>query len=270
MSNMMILLQTDHGYMAKVLDVIQLQATNLVRGAPVNHRLLESVFAYLSGYPDQCHHPKEELVYRKLLGRCPDMAESLDGLVGEHEKLARLTENLSQAISESRQGRPGVGERLASQLDEFLECYRQHMSTEEQQFFPAALQLLSHDDFEEIDFTLFDQADPLFNSDTEARFAELRDEILRMGAAERIDADTRDESAWVAALRDIGAFNEAMRQLDGATCLTPASDGGFDLEHQGKILVHIPECNESRAAWCAYFFWKGAAPIQGERRMRGE
>lgn len=24
----------------------------------------------------------------------------------------------------------------------------------------------------------------------------------------------------------------------------------------GNIVAHIPACSESRAAWCAYFFWK--------------
>ena len=123
MPNIMMLLQVDHGNMAKLLDVIQQQVMNMTRGVPVNYSLLESAFTYLLGYPEQCHHPKEELVYRKLLSRCPDMAESLNDLVEEHEKLGTLTGNLSRAIRESLHDPRAANKGLARQLGEFLGQY---------------------------------------------------------------------------------------------------------------------------------------------------
>jgi hemerythrin-like domain-containing protein len=259
MSDTIMLLKSDHGNMARVLALIQQQVQDFARGAPVNRRLLETTFAYLSEYPDRCHHPKEELVYRKLLGRCPEMEEALGDLVGEHDELKRLTESLGHALRESRRERRGLDEPLADRLMEFVEFYRRHMIAEEQQFFPAALQLLSRDNFDEIDFTVFDQPDPLFDQETEGRFVELRDEILRVGRDERLDADIRGESAWLASLGDLAAFNVAMERIDESIRLIHASSGGYDLEREGKRIVHIPECDESRAAWCAYFFWKGSA-----------
>lgn len=260
MPNIMMLLQVDHGNMAKLLDVIQQQVMNMTRGVPVNYSLLESAFTYLLGYPEQCHHPKEELVYRKLLSRCPDMAESLNDLVEEHEKLGTLTGNLSRAIRESLRDPRAANKGLARQLGEFLDFYRHHMIEEEQQFFPAALQLLSRDNFAEIDFTLFDQADPLFNREIDERFAELRDEIMRLGVTEKANIDNRTETAWLATVQDVAAFNEAMEQSGISIRLSRSSEGGYDLEHEGNIIVHIPECNEHCAAWCAYFFWKGHGP----------
>ena len=59
------------------------------------------------------------------------------------------------------------------------------MLMEEQHFFPLALQRLSRNDFAEIEFTLFDQPDPLFNRDAETRFAELRAEIARLAMADK-------------------------------------------------------------------------------------
>ena len=255
MSNVVLLLQIEHRNMAKLLDLIQQQATNMDRGDAVNHRLLESAFAYLSSYPDRCHHPKEDLVYRKLLSRYPEMAVSLKDLVTEHEKLAQSTRNLTAALGESQQAQPAVPDRLADHLMEFLSLYRHHMLMEDQHFFPVALQRLSSDDFEEIDFRLFDQPNPLLDRESEGMFAELRQEISRLGAAEKI-SDNREEAALLAAIQDLAAFNEAMGRSGNAVCLVRSSQEGYELEHNGNVLVHIPACSESRAAWCAYFYWK--------------
>ena len=256
MPDVMTLLHLDHRKIAKVLDLIQQQATNMAQRAPVNYRLLEITLDYLSGYPDQCHHPREDLIYRKLLSRFPDIAKSLTDLVEEHEKLAYLTRNLSRALGESPHGLAAVNEGLADQLRAFLGVYRRHMLMEEQHFFPLALQRLSHSDFAEIDFTLFDQLDSVFNREAEGKFAELRDEILRLGITEKAGADQREESALLSTFVDIAAFNESMQRIGDPMTLIRSSEGGYELVRMGNILVHIPACSETRAAWCAYFFWK--------------
>jgi len=260
MSNVVMLLQADHRNMAKLLDLIQQQAKNMARRAPANYRLLESIFAYLSGYPDQCHHPKEDLLYRKLLGRQPDMAGSLKDLVKEHEKLASSTSDMMKAIAASRRDPPAPNERLADQLMEYLDLYRHHMRMEDQHFFPAALQGLSRDDFAEIDFTLFDRPDPLFDPESEEKYAELREEIARLGAAEKASGHNREEAVLLASIQGIATFNDAMQRSGEPLLLVRSPVGGYELHREGSVLVHIPACSEARAAWCAYFYWKAAAP----------
>ena len=63
MSDTIRVLQQEHRNVAKVLALIQQQAINLATRAPANFRLLEGCMLYLSSYPEQCHHPKEDLVY---------------------------------------------------------------------------------------------------------------------------------------------------------------------------------------------------------------
>ena len=259
MSNLITSLQIDHRNMVGLLDVIQQQATHLTRGEPVNYRLLDSAFAYLSGYPDRCHHPKEDLVYRKLVTRRPDLATSLENLVAEHEQLAQLTRNLTAALAEPRQAALPGGNYLAERLTEFLRLYRHHMLMEDQHFFPAALRWLSPDDFAEIDFTLFDQPDPLLDPSAEGTFAELRGGIMQLAAREKTSSDAHQEAALLAEIRDPATFNAAMQRSGTAVRLVGSSQTGYELEHNGKVLVHIPACSESRAAWCAYFYWKATA-----------
>ena len=241
--------------MGRLLGFLRQQATNMSLRAPVNHRLLQIAFEYLSGYPDQCHHPKEDVLYRKLVSRSPDLLGSLADLIEEHKKLAEMTRNLRRAVDESQQD-PSALAGLADRLTAFLDFYQRHMLTEEQRFFPLALQRLSRDDLAEIDFTLFDQPDPLFNEEAEEKFATLSDEIARLGVAGKASADQREESALLAAFRDIESFNEAMRRMGERVSLIRSPGGGYELERMGRILVRIPACSEPRAAWCAYFFWK--------------
>lgn len=256
MPDVIMVLQLDHRRMSRLLGFIQQQVANMIRRAPVNYWLLESAFEYLSAYPEKCHHPKEDAVYHKLLARCPGAAEALRELDKEHQKLSGLTLKLREAICASRLSRPAVNDELADQLWSFLDYYRLHMLMEENLFFPMALENLTRDDFAEIDYTLFDQPDPLFNQVAEERFAALRDEITRIGVAEQGRTSERVEAASLASFHDIAAFNAAMKRAGEPVHLTRLTSGGYELDRSGQTLVHIPACSESRAAWCAYFFWK--------------
>ena len=256
MPDTVIILQLEHRKMRKLLGLIQQQVTNIYLRAPVDNRLLQIAFEYLSGYPDQCHHPKEDVLYRKLVSRFPDLVQSLNDLVEEHEKLADMTRNLCQVIAESQHDSSTLNERLADQLRAFVDFYHHHMLMEEEHFFPVALQRLSRNDFAEIDFTVFDKPDPLFNKEAEEKFAKLSDEITRLGIADKASADQREESALLATFLDIATFNDRMQKIGEPVRLISTSEGGYKLERKGNLLVHIPACSESRAAWCAYFFWK--------------
>jgi len=249
--------------MESLLGYLRRQATAMSQRAPVNDRLLQTAFEYLSGYPDQCHHPKEDLLYRKLVSRSPELVESLADLVSEHKKLADSTRNLRQVMDESRQD-PSALEGLADRLRAFVDFYQHHMLMEERHFFPLALQRLSRNDFAEIDFTLFDRPDPLFNQEAEEKFAKLSEEITRLGIADKASADQREESSLLAGFRDITSFNETMRRMGEPVSLVRSSGGGYELECMGKIPVRIPACSEPRAAWCAYFFWKASTTRKGQ------
>jgi hemerythrin-like domain-containing protein len=259
MPDTMVLLQFEHRNMTSLLGVLQQQITQMKRGAPVNFNVLTSALAYLSDYPDQCHHPKEDVVYGRLLDRHPHMAPNLKDLVAEHARLAALTRELGRAIDESRQNPEGTKQNLAHELDGFVDFYRQHMAMEEQYLFPAARKYLSSDDWADIDFAVFDRPDPLFEQDTEVRFRELRQEIMRVGAADSAAYREREETASLLAMQDVAAFNDAMRQHGDTLRLARSSQRGYQLERAGNVLARIPDCTESQAAWCAWFFWKGMA-----------
>lgn len=250
------ILQLEHRNLAKVLDILHHQAANASTGTPPNARLLELAVEYLAGFPDECHHPKEDVLYRKLVSRSPELAASLKNLVQEHADLATLTGDLRQAVARSRQDPRALEAGLAKQLVSFVDHYRHHMRMEEQHFFPLAQQRLSRNDIAEMDFALYDRPDPVFNQAAEQRFAELIDAIARQESLEQAGADQREEAALLATFKNIATFNETMERRGEPIGLIGGAQGGYDLVRNGRTLAHIPACDEPRAAWCAYFFWK--------------
>ena len=258
MSDTLLMLRLEHENISHVLDVLEDQIQRLKSHAPIDVSLLRLSIGYLMGFPEECHHPKEDLVYRALLEREPQRANALPNLGAEHELLATFTERI-----ESETRGEIIDERaLADLLREYVDTYRDHIATEEKYFFPAALESLTRDDLAALDFQLFDRKDRLFDKVAEARFAKLRDEITTRAGAEGGDSSltaARVPIGEIELLRGLGSiegFNKLMNRCGFR--LSAYRSGGYALKRDGQWLLDIFECDEARAAWCAYYYLKGA------------
>ncbi len=175
MSDVLFLLRLEHQNMSRLLNALENQLDDLERGRTIDPAILTSILNYCLTYPDECHHPKEDLVLHWLCARAPDAALAVGDLRGEHRHLANLTRDFATAIRTTPAATASALQRLGPS---FLDAYRRHMSMEEMVFFPAALKALSPYDWEEIDFEVFDRTDPLFSEPAERQFQALRDAIL--------------------------------------------------------------------------------------------
>lgn len=264
MPDSILVLQLEHRKIGKVLGVLQHQLSQLKAGLPVDRLLFDTAMDYLAGFPDQCHHPKEDLVYRKLASRFPALADSVRDLTREHEDIGHLTRELRQAFSDSRLQTDVGDAALAERLQEFLEFYNLHMTMEEQHFFPTALQHLSQRDFEEIDFSLYEQLDSELSQESEATFASLLSAVASMGNLDAANDALREEAALLSGIQDVDTFREWMRQRGEAIKVARHPDGGYTLVRDGRSLLRIPACSEARAVWCAYYYLKGEAAAVAE------
>jgi hemerythrin-like domain-containing protein len=261
MSDAIRLLYLEHRSIARVLDVVESQLGLLERGHEPDEILLQLAVDYFAGYSDECHHPKEDLLFRKLRARAPDAADGLADLLQEHRELRKVSLELSRQVDRLRSGTLEGNGELCNALRRFLRANRGHMAAEERNFFPAVTRTLTPEDLAEIEFQVLDRPDPLVDQATETRFKRLRDEIDRRAeanvrAAQRTAVQWRDESATL--LRgptDVTRFN-AIWSGRGARLVRIAT-GGYSLERDGAQIVFVPECSEERAVWCALFYLKG-------------
>ena len=66
-----------------------------------DYRLLEVIADYLLSYPDEVHHPKEDLIFLKFQGRDSDDASKLSQLLDEHRELREITQEFAATLGDS-------------------------------------------------------------------------------------------------------------------------------------------------------------------------
>lgn len=173
-------LKLDHRNMSRILDLVQGELEVMRASEPPDLELLHSVMDYALHYPDLCHHPKEDVIYRRLVRRNPGTEARVGDLVREHVRLGELTRKLAAALHNMAHDVEMPRAWLEKLIEEFISAYRRHIAVEEQTFFPAVLVTLTDDDWEEIDAMAGAEEDPLFGGRLAGAYRGLYDRIMRL------------------------------------------------------------------------------------------
>jgi hemerythrin-like domain-containing protein len=177
MTDVLLLLRLEHKNFDELLNLIDEQRHNLEQGGDVDINLLQSIIEYFSGYPDECHHPVEDIVLQRLCVRDSSAVPDINRLSKEHREIERLTGLLATTLTATVNTGNAQTPELGEVMQQFVSNYRNHMKMEEECFFSTAAKALSKEDWEVIEFDLFDRDDPLFDRAAHARFRGLREEI---------------------------------------------------------------------------------------------
>ncbi len=178
-------LRQEHANIAKLLDILEAQLGRFDRAEAPDYEIVQGIADYFVGFPDRCHHPKEDLVYGKLRVRDPAAAAAVGDLEAEHAKVAdrirRFAETIGHVTGDLEVSREFVDRTVRA----FIGAERRHMALEEERFFPAALQALTDADWAEIDAQVGDENDPVFGDDAGREFAAVRENIIAWDAEGR-------------------------------------------------------------------------------------
>jgi len=169
----------EHATMARLLNILDQQVEVFEAGGQPDYAIVEDIVLYFLTYPDQCHHPKEDLLARKLLEKVPDKAARLRGLAELHEELSQLTRKVAGIVRGVLNDQELPRDEVVRATKEFIDSQRHHMEMEEEHFLPLAEQALSQSDLAELSSDLFEGEDPLFGSKAEEHYAMLRERILK-------------------------------------------------------------------------------------------
>ncbi|HCY62476.1 MAG TPA: ABC transporter [Oxalobacteraceae bacterium] len=150
-------------------------------GADAPAEVIAMMLDYLGSYIGQMHHPKEDAyLFRILRERSPQAVADIDMLQSEHfaeaQQLASLHSTALAVARGERAARPAFFESL----DSFIDHTRKHIRHEETTVMPLAREVLTEEDWREIDAAFLNNDDPLFGANAKAEFAELRANLVRL------------------------------------------------------------------------------------------
>jgi hemerythrin-like domain-containing protein len=153
------LLQIDHRNMRQLLRVLEEEIDIYGASGVADFDLMKQIIDYTLHYPNLIHHPREDLLFRRLLARDPTSGPLIGDLAREHAELAQLTQ------------------RFAATL-------RQHIATEEKTLFPRVMAVFEDSDWAELDAFATTGYDPLFGSSIEKHYLDLHARIMQIRQAD--------------------------------------------------------------------------------------
>jgi hemerythrin-like domain-containing protein len=170
----------DHRNMRLLLDIIEEEMNAYGDGRVPDFDLLRMIAEYTLEYPDLVHHPKEDLVFERVVMRDPGANTVIGHLVREHKELGGLTRRFAGALSDAARDVELPREWLDSLTREYLLANRMHMQTEETHFFPRALAILTDEDWAEIERSAANTEDRVFGNEVAESYLYLYERILAL------------------------------------------------------------------------------------------
>ena len=165
----------EHDHIRKTLNLLEMQFLDLCRGRTPDLSLMRSIIVYIQEYPEQTHHPLEDMIFSILLER-EEKVKLLQNLMTDHTGLELVTRKLRESLESYINGSFSK-EMLKHQLSTFLIKQRQHLYTEEIEIYPLAQRILTKTDWEKIQSTVPRRDDPVFGKRTQNDYERLYREI---------------------------------------------------------------------------------------------
>jgi len=153
-------LSTDHAVMAGVLNLLAAEINKDDADSEPDFQVIARILDYFLSFPDLCHHPKEDLIFRKLEERDAEAAKRVGDLVAEHNKLAGIVHKLAFTATRKALGEDEPDSAwFISMARNLLAAHLSHIEMEDAYFFPVALEVLTDGDWAEIEgqFTKYNE-----------------------------------------------------------------------------------------------------------------
>lgn len=183
MTNTMTIIRSEHSSIAFLLGLLERQTNLIEKTGQPDLKLITEIADYFRSFPDLHHHPKEDLVLRRLRKRAAGLDTQIDEIELDHDRLSDQLHAFSRTVVALLvDPSPVTRANFLQAARSFIEREREHMAIEERFFFPAAEKWLTDEDWVEIDEAVSQFVDPLSAPDAGHRFFALRGHLDRWRA----------------------------------------------------------------------------------------
>jgi hemerythrin-like domain-containing protein len=171
--------RAEHTVFSRLLQFLEKEVDVFHDGGQPNYDLMVDIVTYLRHFPDLHHHPREDKAFEILVAHDPDLRIPLERLRQEHRVIAAAGEDLLKTLNEAASDALITRASVEAVAAMYLVYYRHHIASEEEDVLPRARQLMSPQEWRDVESVAPGGHDPLFGSKGEAGYRELRRHIAR-------------------------------------------------------------------------------------------
>ena len=171
-------LRLEHLRMSQLLAILEKELNLFDESEVPDYEVINEIIEYFADFPDRCHHPKEDAIYRRLKEVNPALTDKVGDLEAEHLELAEKLQLIATVVRNVIDGGEVSRSRVHEVISDFIVSQRRHLATEERTFFRLAKQALTETDWTDVQSTLSREMDPLVESSTMEKFENLRHRIV--------------------------------------------------------------------------------------------
>jgi len=144
-------LRLDHARLSRVLREIEVQRTRLGTAPEPARAVLGEALDYLVEYLHGHHHPREDLLFARLVPLRADLGDELRELARDHDTGGVRARQLARALARLPASGARAADRFARGLQAYVDETRDHMRREERAIFYAGVEpWLSDDEWQEL------------------------------------------------------------------------------------------------------------------------
>ncbi|MEJ2765445.1 hemerythrin domain-containing protein [Photobacterium sp. MCCC 1A19761] len=169
-------IHTEHGYITRLLNILQQKLVAIQQGKEVNYQLIKDIVDYLQKHAEYCHHPKEDALYHYYQSHYGDSREMKD-LALEHAELAKLTQEFSETVDMILMDAVIPLDVFASKLNTFVKRQKAHLEFEEKYILPLIRKTFTAADWVAVSTQYEEYADPLFGDQVSERYRSLAERL---------------------------------------------------------------------------------------------
>ena len=181
-------IEAEHRNMWRVTNALGVLADRLADPSAAADRATDLatvalIADYLESFTERFHHPKEsDLLFARIRRRSNEGAAIIDRLERDHEMSPHQVERIRDLARPSAGAAPESerAARLVEEIATFRHRLGEHMRLEEDVTFPLARQVLTAEDWTEVDAGFDAHVDPLGDPEAPAEIALLRARITQL------------------------------------------------------------------------------------------
>ena len=171
-------LHEEHRNIARLLAVLERELAIFDRGEQPDYDVLTGVAEWFKDFPEEAHHPKENIILARLREKYPEAAKKIGDLEGEHERISTLAQTFHNAVTNVLRDAELPRGTFHAVITNFIAEQRKHMEMEESRFFPLAEDTLKPEDWKAIEAEAGSRKDPLFDGEVAQRYAKVAADLI--------------------------------------------------------------------------------------------